>query len=93
MTFQEITHQEVIKMTDNDPKYTAIILDSINNNIELLEKLKWEQIPEDTSPFAVTAKLLLSIAKAYGEAKWNEAIQAASNSFCSESPAPPKFIP
>lgn len=38
-------------------------------------------------------KLLIESAKAYGEAKWNEAIKAASESFCKESPAPPKFIP
>lgn len=45
------------------------------------------------SPDSGFIKLLIESAKAYGEAKWNEGMQAARDAQCSDKNTPPKFIP
>lgn len=86
------THADLIANTPlaGDDAY-VIKADDIKVMTRVALVVNYPKLLEDDFNSAFVNLLVRSI-RAYGEAKWNEAVEATRNSICSDQSTPPKFI-
>lgn len=84
-------HQELLYLI-SEREELEIGKDDLNQMLNDSENLSYHTCLQIDHKLGII-KLLIESAKAYGEAKWNEAIEAAREAQCSDKNTPPKFIP
>ena len=85
------THEELTSGLINKEDYNLSIND-IDTVIADSKKHSYDYFIQ-LNHISAFVKLLIESAQKYGEAKWNEAIEAAREAQCSDKNTPPKFIP
>lgn len=93
MTLSEtITKIHNTLIENNEKEISAIDAEEAVQLFEELIQQPYNVLAEEDGESALMF-LLYQSAKAYGEAKWNEGVEAARNSICEDKSTPPKFIP
>ncbi|MCZ2393388.1 MAG: hypothetical protein LC105_06010 [Chitinophagales bacterium] len=60
--------------------------------VEFLDDITYEEIIQEKDSYGLMFKIFLEGSKAYGMAKWQEAITASIQAITEDSPCPPVFI-
>ena len=87
MTLEEVIHQG---MLNANPKGKPMAKEAMEI-LENIDKYTYEELEREQTKVEYLLKFLYNIAKTYGKAKWEEAVEATRQAIVEDNNCPPEF--